>query len=148
MSATTSSTTSVKSVYTSETIQGAVAKYGDLGGRVLLSLLFLLSGVSKIGGYSATAGYMHAMGVPGALLPLVILTEVGGALAIIAGWQTRVVAFLIAGYALLTGLIFHHNFADQMQLINFWKNVSIAGGFLLLVAHGAGPLSVDNWKKK
>ncbi len=115
----------------------------ELGGRVLLAALFLLSGVGKLGAYSATAGYMAAVGVPGALLPLVIATEVLGALAIIAGWQTRTVAFLLAGFSLLSAALFHHEFANQIQMIMFLKNVSIAGGFLLLVAHGAGPLSLD-----
>ncbi len=66
-----------------------------------------------------------------------------GAIAIILGWQTRVTAFLLAGYSVLTALIFHANFADQIEMIMFLKNVSIAGGFLLLVANGAGPLSLD-----
>lgn len=148
MSTTTSTIPASKSVTTAASLQNLINKYGELGGRILISLLFLLSGVSKIGGYAATAGYMHAMGVPAALLPLVILTEVGGALAIIAGWQTRVVAFLLAGYTMLTGLIFHHNLADQTQLIMFWKNVSITGAFLLLVVHGAGQLSLDKRNQK
>ncbi len=79
----------------------------------------------------------------GVLLPVVIATEVLGALAIILGWQTRFTALLLAGYTLLTALIFHTNFADQIEMIMFLKNVSIAGGFLLLVANGAGPLSLD-----
>jgi putative oxidoreductase len=115
----------------------------ELAGRVLLAVLFLLSGIGKIGAYSATAAYMSSSGVPGALLPLVIATEIGGALAIMAGWNTRIVAFLLAGFSLLSALAFHRNFADQAQMINFLKNVSIAGGFLLLVANGAGPLSID-----
>jgi putative oxidoreductase len=131
-----------------QSLENAISKYGPLGGRILISLLFLLSGVGKIGNYAGTAAYMHAMGVPTALLPLVILTEVGGALAIIVGWKTRVVAFLLAGFTLISAVVFHHNFADQMQLINFWKNVSITGAFLLLVVHGAGPLSLDNRSKK
>ena len=57
--------------------------------------------------------------------------------------QTRVAALLLAGYALLTALVFHNNFADQVQMIMFLKNVSIAGDFLLLVASGARPLSLD-----
>jgi len=81
--------------------------------------------------------------VPGVLLPAVIATEVFGAIAIILGWRTRTTALLLAGYAVLTALIFHTNFADQVQMIMFLKNVSIAGGFLLLVANGAGPLSLD-----
>jgi putative oxidoreductase len=114
-----------------------------LAGRILLAVMFLLSGLGKIGAYSATAAYMNSAGVPGALLPLVILTEVGGALAIIAGWKTRTVAVLLAGFCLLTAITFHRNFADQNQMINFLKNISIAGGFLLLVANGPGPLSID-----
>jgi putative oxidoreductase len=115
----------------------------ELGARVLIAALFLLSGLSKIGAYTATAGYMAAMGVPGVLLPLVIATEALGALAIILGWRTRIAAFLLAGFTLLSGLMFHNNFADQTQMIMFWKNVSIAGAFLLLVVHGAGPWSLD-----
>jgi putative oxidoreductase len=86
---------------------------------------------------------MSSLGVPGALLPVVIATEVLGALAIIAGWKTRVAAFLLAGFSLLSALVFHTHFADQIQMIMFLKNVSIAGGLLLLVANGAGPLSLD-----
>src|SRR5579862_3008729 len=115
----------------------------ELAGRILLATLFLLSGLGKIGAYSGTAAYMASLGVPGALLPVVILTEVGGALAIAAGWQTRIIAFLLAGFTMLSAVIFHSNFADQMQMINFMKNVSITGGFLLLVANGAGALSLD-----
>ena len=125
-----------------------LAKVTELAGRVLLSALFLLSGVGKLGAYSGTAGYMASVGVPGSLLPVVIALEIGGALALIAGWQTRIVAFLLAGFTFLSGLIFHTHFADQIQMIMFWKNVSIAGGLLLLVAHGAGPLSFDGRSKK
>lgn len=115
----------------------------ELGGRVLLAALFLLSGVGKIGAYAATAGYMAAMGVPGFALPLVIALEVLGAAAIMLGWRTRVVAFLLAGFTLLTGIVFHADFGDQMQTVMFLKNVSISGAFLLLVAHGAGRYSLD-----
>jgi len=86
---------------------------------------------------------MSSVGVPGVLLPVVIVTEVVGALAIILGWQTRISAFLLAGYTLLAALIFHTKLTDQIEMINFLKDVSIAGGFLLLVANGAGPLSLD-----
>lgn len=122
-------------------------KFVELAGRILLVALFLLSGVGKISGYAATASYMAAQGVPGALLPLVILTEVLGAVAILLGWQTRIVALLLAGFTLLTGLLFHSQFSDQMQMTMFLKNVSIAGGFLLLVAHGAGELSLDRRRR-
>ena len=115
----------------------------ELGGRVLLASLFLISGLGKIGAYAGTAGYMSALGVPAALLPLVIATEVLGAIAIIVGWKTRITAFLLAGFTLLAALLFHNNFADQIQMIMFLKNVAITGAFLLLVANGAGPLSLD-----
>ncbi len=118
-------------------------KSTELVGRIFLSGLFLLSGLGKIGAYAGTAAYMASLGVPSVLLPVVIATEVIGAIAIILGWQTRVVAFLMAGFTLLTGLVFHNNFADQIQMIMFLKNVSIAGAFLLLVVNGAGPLSLD-----
>jgi putative oxidoreductase len=81
--------------------------------------------------------------VPGALLPLVILTEAGGAIAIIAGWQTRIVSILLAGFTIVAALAFHNNFADQIQMIMFMKNVSIAGAFLILAANGAGRYSLD-----
>jgi len=115
----------------------------ELAGRSFLAVLFVLSGFGKIGAYGATAAYMSSVGVPSVLLPVVIVTEVLGAIAIVLGWQTRIIAFLLAGYSLLTALIFHANFADQIEMIMFLKNVSIAGGFLLLVANGAGPLSLD-----
>lgn len=121
----------------------AFFKGTELAGRILLAALFLLSGLGKIGSYSATAAYMSSVGVPAALLPLVIATEVGGAISIIVGWKTRITAFLLAGFTALTALTFHTNFADQIQMIMFLKNVSIAGAFLLLVANGAGPLSLD-----
>ena len=128
---------------TQKSSTSTVKNVSELAGRILLSGLFLLSGVGKVGAYAATAAYMSSVGVPGVLLPVVIATEVLGATAIVLGWQTRVSALLLAGYSLLAALIFHTNFADQIEMIMFLKNVSIAGGFLLLVANGAGPLSFD-----
>ena len=115
----------------------------ELGGRVLLATLFLVAGVGKIGGYAATAGYMTAVGLPSALLPAVIAAEVLGAIAIVVGWRTRITAFLLAGFTVVSALFFHNDFGDQIQSVMFLKNVSIAGGFLLLVASGAGRFSVD-----
>ena len=115
----------------------------ELLGRILLATLFLIAGLGKIGGYAATQGYMEAMGVPGMLLPLVIALEVGGALAIIAGWRTRLVAFLLAGFSIVSAVLFHSALGDQVQFVMFMKNFSIAGAFLLLVARGAGDWSLD-----
>jgi putative oxidoreductase len=120
-----------------------LVRFTELAGRILMAVLFLLSGLGKIGAYGATGAYMSAFGVPAGLLPVVIATEILGSLAIMLGWKTRTAAFLLAGFCLLTASIFHHNFADQNQMTHFLKDVSIAGGFLLLVANGAGPLSLD-----
>lgn len=120
-----------------------LSNLAELSGRILLASIFVLSGFTKIGGYAGTQGYMEAMGVPGALLPLVILTELGGGLLIVLGLWTQLTALALAGFTLLAALLFHRNFGDPMQMILFLKNVAIAGGFLLLVARGAGPLSLD-----
>ncbi|MFC4273178.1 DoxX family membrane protein [Sneathiella chungangensis] len=120
----------------------------DLAGRIFIAILFVPAGISKITGYSGTAGYMESVGVPGILLPLVILVELGGGLAILAGWQTRIVAFLLAGFCLVSALIFHYQPAEQMQMILFMKNIAIAGGLLFLVANGAGAYSLDARLKK
>ena len=133
---------------TQESLTNTVKNVSELAGRSLLSVLFLLSGLGKIGAYAGTAAYMASVGVPAALLPVVIATEILGAIAIILGWQTRVAALLLAGYSLLAALIFHANFANQIEMIMFLKNVSIAGGFLLLVANGAGALSVDRRRSR
>jgi putative oxidoreductase len=125
----------------------SIEPYAGLIGRVLIAVLFVLSGWSKIGGYAGTQGYMQSAGVPGSLLPLVILLELGGGLAIIAGFYTRVVALLLAGFTVLTALLFHTG-ADQIQQIMFMKNLGLAGGFLFLFANGAGRLSVDHLLKR
>ena len=113
-------------------------------GRLLLAMMFLMSGLSKIGNYAGTQGYMEAMGVPGALLPLAIALEALGGLAIILGWQTKIVSVALAGFCVVSAVIFHNDFSNQAEMISFMKNVTIAGGFLLLVAHGPGAYALDN----
>jgi putative oxidoreductase len=117
-------------------------KFAELAGRILIAAMFLIAGIGKISGYAATQGYMQSQGVPGVLLPLVIALEVGGAIAIIVGFRTRIVAALLAVFTIAAAAIFHGG-SDQMQQILFLKNVAIAGGFLLLVARGAGEWSID-----
>ena len=119
-------------------------RYADLTGRLLMSLIFLAAGMNKITGYAGTQGYMDSMGVPGILLPLVIVIELVGAVAIIAGYRTRLFAFLLAGFCVLSGALFHNDFANQMDMIMFMKNLAMAGGFLVLCANGAGELSLDS----
>lgn len=122
-------------------------KMSQATARVLLGHIFLLAGFSKISAYEGTLAYMEAMGVPGMLLPLVIVLEVLGGLAVIAGWQTRLAAGALAAFTVVAAVIFHSNFADQMQMILFMKNIAITGGLMLLISHGAGAYSVDNRRR-
>ena len=113
-------------------------------GRLGLSLIFILSGVAKLGaGYAGTQGYMEAMGVPGALLPLVIAAEIGGGLAIATGLLTRWAALGLAAFSVASAVLFHFDLGDQNQFIHFPKNLAMAGGFLVLAANDAGRLSLD-----
>jgi len=123
--------------------QSSLTAATRMTGRVLMSAIFVMAGISKLGSYAATQGYMESMGVPGILLPLVILLELGGGVTVLLGWQTRISAFLLAGFCIVSALIFHANFGDQMQSILFMKNLAMAGGFLFLVADGAGVWSLD-----
>jgi putative oxidoreductase len=113
-------------------------------GRFFLAIMFFMSGLTKISQYAGTQGYMEAMGVPGFLLPLVILTEALGGLAIILGWKTKYVALALAGFTVLSAILFHADFSNQAEMTNFMKNIAIAGGFLTLFVHGAGAYSLDN----
>jgi putative oxidoreductase len=115
----------------------------NIAARLLMAHIFILSGFTKITGYAGTAGYMEKMGVPGILLPLVILTELGGGLFLLFGFKAKWAAFALAGFSIVSALIFHSNLADQMQMINFMKNLAIAGGLLMVVQYGAGKPSID-----
>jgi putative oxidoreductase len=103
-----------------------------------------MAGFGKITGYSGTVGYMESVGLPGMLLPLVIALELGGGLALIAGFLTKPIAAALALFSVVSAFIFHANFGDQMQSIMFMKNIGLAGGLLLLVANGPGEISVDS----
>ena len=109
--------------------------------RALMAYIFIVAGWGKIAGYDATVGYMEAMGVPGGLLPITILVELGGGLALLFGFQTRVAAFGLAVFSLVTAFLFHSGAADA---VHFMKNFAIAGGLLMLVVYGASKLSIDH----
>ena len=122
---------------------GVLCPYGELAGRIGLAAVFLMAGIGKIVGYAGVQGYMESYGVPGFLLPLVILIEVGGALALVVGWKTRWFALALAGFCVLSALLFHFDFGDSLQQILFLKNIAIAGGLLVLCHAGAGRFSID-----
>lgn len=115
----------------------------ELIGRGLLAAIFLVSGVSKISTYAATAGYMATAGVPTVLLPAVIALELGGSIAIVLGWQTRVAALALAAFSVIAGIVFHSHWQDPVQFIMFMKNLAMAGGFAVLAANGAGAIGID-----
>ena len=116
----------------------------DLLGRLFLVLLFLTAGFGKIGGYAGTAAYMAANGVPGLLLPLVTVLELGGGILVLLGWHTRIMSLLLAGFTILALLLFHLPITAENQIV-FLAELGVAGGFLVLAAHGPGAWSLDAW---
>jgi putative oxidoreductase len=119
--------------------------YAAFAGRILIAILFLMSGISKIAAPAATQDYIAAMGLP---LPVVgyfasMTVEVVGSLLLIFGFQTRIVASGMAVFSLATALVFHRNFADQNQMIHFLKDIAITGGLLQVASFGAGKFSLD-----
>lgn len=117
-----------------------------LAARILMPILFISAGWGKVTGYAGTQQYMEAIGVPGALLPLTILLELGGGLAVLFGLLTRTTALLTAGFTILTAFLFHSNFADGVNQLMFMKNLTIAGGYLVLAV--AGAFSIDRLLNK
>jgi putative oxidoreductase len=120
-------------------------RYLPLLGRVLIGAPFILSGLGKLATHDATVGYISSVGLAfpqlGWLIALVV--EIGGGALLLIGYRARLVALVVALFALATAIAFHRNFADQNQLIHFLKNIMLVGGLLQIVYFGAGPMSVD-----
>jgi putative oxidoreductase len=114
-------------------------------GRILIGLPFLVSGLGKLATYGATTAYIGSVGLPLAPLgwAIAVAFEVGGGLLLILGFYTRSVASGLALFTLATAIFFHHNFADQNQMIHFLKNLVIMGGLLQIAHFGAGRYSLD-----
>ena len=123
----------------------ATASAAALAGRIFLSTIFILSGVSKLSAPAMTIGYINAVGLPfpTLALALAVLVELAGGVALIAGYRTRTVAAGLALFSVLTAAIFHGALADHNQFIHFFKNIAMAGGLLQIVAYGAGRFSFD-----
>ena len=120
----------------------------DFLGRVLISALFFLNGIFKINNYDGTVGWMESFGVPGILIIPAIILEIAGPVLIIIGYKTKLAAGLLSIFCVTTAIIFHNDFADQMQFISFLKNIALAGGFLLIFVNGAKDFSLDNKYQK
>jgi putative oxidoreductase len=120
-----------------------VTEAAALVGRLLLAALFLHEAWSKLAGYGGALAYMAAYGVPGALLPLAIAAELGCGALIVLGYQTRMAALVLAGFCVATAVLFHGRFGDRNQLLQFEKDLAIAGGFLVLFARGGGAWALD-----
>ena len=119
----------------------------DLIGRILISALFLINGIFKINNYDGAIGWMEGFGVPGILLIPAIILEIVGPILIIIGYKTKLAAGFLSLFCVATAVIFHNDFADQMQFTSFLKNIALAGGFLILFVNGAKGFSLDNKKK-
>lgn len=122
-------------------------------GRVLLSLMFILAGFDKLTGFEGTAGYIASVGLPAPqlLTVLTILVEIGAGLALLTGYKAKWAALALAGFTLAASVIFHNYWAaaaDQafVQQLLFMKNISVAGGLLLVAALGGGQWSLGQDK--
>ncbi len=113
--------------------------------RAMHAYIFIAEGVGKIGDYAGVVGYMQAHGVDGRLLPLVVVTELGGGLCVLAGLVTRWAAVALFGFCVLTAFFFHRGPDEAIQ---FEKNLAIAGGFLILAVFGPGHWSIDAWLQR
>lgn len=125
--------------------QAGTRAYLPLIGRIGISAIFILSGLSKLFAPAATMGYISSVGlpVPALALALAIIIEIGGGTLLVLGYHTRLIAAILALFSLVTALAFHAHLSDQNQFIHFFKNIAMAGGLLQVVAFGAGGLSLD-----
>ena len=121
-----------------------------LAGRILIAVIFLISGFFKVGAYAQMVGYATAVHLPapGVAIAAAAAVELACGLAILAGFKTRFAAWMLFLYLLPVSYFFHNFWAvqgqeQQMQMVNFLKNMAIMGGLLVLSVNGAGAYSVD-----
>lgn len=121
----------------------SATRYLDVPARLLLAAIFVLAGLGKLSAPENTLSYMQSFGLPGILFYPTIVFEIGAGLLLTVGLQARVTAFLLAGFTIMSGLVFHSDFGDQTQSIMLLKNMSIAGGLLMLTKHGSEHFTID-----
>ncbi len=120
-----------------------LTSYAPLAARILIGVLFLVAGLGKLADVPGFAGYLASGGLPAFLAWPSVIFEIALGASMILGFQARIMALLGAGFCVLAGLLYHFQPADQMQMTSFFKNLAIAGGFLMIFTHGAGPLALD-----
>jgi len=130
-------------------------RYGPLVGRILIALIFVVSGFGKITGFEGTVGYIASKGLP---LPefaamAAVIIELGGGLMVVFGWKARWAAADMFVFTAVAALIFHNFWSvlaaqSQNQMIHFMKNVSMLGGLLYVIVYGSGPFSVDSTRDR
>ena len=118
-------------------------KFAPLIARLLIGGFFLLSGLGKLGDVAGFTGYLTSGGLSAFLAWPAILFEIAVGIAVIVGFQARIAALAGAAFCIAAALLYHNNLADQVQMIMFFKNFAIAGGFMMIFANGAGALAVD-----
>ena len=116
-------------------------------GRIFLSVLFLIEGVGKLFTQEQVITYMEDYGVPGILFIPAVIVEILFPLLLIVGYKTRLAALVLALFTLTVTIIFHTDFDDGMQLISFFKNLAITGGFMIVIAYGSNKFSLDHFLK-
>ena len=128
----------------------ALQQFGPLVGRILIALIFVMSGAGKIPGFEGTVGYIASKGLPYPALAAIaaIVVELGGGIALILGWKARWAAAAMLLFTVSAAVIFHNFWgvpADQAQnqMIHFMKNISMAGGLLMVIVNGSGAYSMD-----
>jgi putative oxidoreductase len=124
-------------------VSSTLMEAAAFAGRLLLAAIFLHEAWSKLTAYPAALAYMQAFGVPGLLLPFAIAVELGCGVLLVAGYHTRIAALLLAGFCLATAVLFHSRLGERNQLLHFEKDIAIAGGLLVLFAHGAGAWALE-----
>ncbi len=122
--------------------------YLVLAGRIMLALMFVLTGFHFLQNYQWALGILATKGIPGLLLAPTIALLIGAGTCVIIGWQTRVAALALAAFTLLAGSIYHNQIGDPNDFNHLMKNISMAGGLLCLVRFGAGEFSLDNRRRR
>jgi putative oxidoreductase len=115
-------------------------------GRILIAVIFIISGIGKLAAPEATQGYIAAVGMPMPMLAygIAVIVELGGGILLVLGYRTRLVAAILALFTIVAACFFHTAFGDQNQMIHFLKNLAMAGGLLQVAAFGAGAYSLDS----